>query len=208
MNFRYVAIEGPPGTGKTQLAERLAAKVDGAALLEDKNNPFLTEFQSGRSGAAFQAQIFFLLNRYRELRELEQRDLFTQTQFSDFILAKDKIYAYLHLDDTELMLYEKIYTPLTTEVPAPELVVYLQAPADVLSRRLRQRNDPTAPEIDVLREIVRAYDYFFFHYSATPLLVVSSAAVDYVSPETGIDDLFEEIEQMTGGTKFYVPAAQ
>ena len=219
MDFRYIAVEGPPGVGKTGLAERLAKNLEGRTLLEQKNNPFLDNFLSGEPGAAFQAQIFFLLNRYRELAalaqtrvvrepvvELAQRELFAQTQISDFILAKDKIYAYLGLDDTELMLYEKIYGPLAGEVPAPELVLYLQAPAEVLSRRLRARSEARFPQEEGLRDIVRAYDYFFFHYTATPLLVVSSAEVDFSEQSADFEDLLQEIRLMPGGTRFYVPA--
>ena len=206
MDFRYIAVEGPPGVGKTGLAERLANNLEGRTLLEQKNNPFLDNFLSGEPGAAFQAQIFFLLNRYRELAALAQRELFAQTQISDFILAKDKIYAYLGLDDTELMLYEKIYGPLAGEVPAPELVLYLQAPAEVLSRRLRARSEARFPQEEGLRDIVRAYDYFFFHYTATPLLVVSSAEVDFSEQSADLEDLLQEIRLMPGGTRFYVPA--
>ena len=169
-------------------------------------HPFLDNFLSGEPGAAFQAQIFFLLNRYRELAALAQRELFAQTQISDFILAKDKIYAYLGLDDTELMLYEKIYGPLAGEVLAPELVLYLQAPAEVLSRRLRARSEARFPQEEDLRDIVRAYDYFFFHYTATPLLVVSSAEVDFSEQSADFEDLLQEIRLMPGGTRFYVPA--
>lgn len=206
MTFRYIAIEGPPGAGKTELSRRLAGELDGASIHEEMNNPFLDDCLAGKSGAAFQAQIFFLLNRYRQLSGLAQRELFSQTQVSDFILTRDKIYAYLNLDDTELMLYEKIYRPLTTEVPSPELVVYLQVPADVLAKRLRQRSAGHAMEEDDLLEIVRAYDYFFFHYSHTPLLVVSSAGVDFGDPDVDLTDLLQEIELMPGGTRFYVPA--
>lgn len=207
MSYRYIAVEGPPGVGKSELSTRLAAQLDGAALHEEKNNPFLRDHLAGKDGASFQAQIFFLLNRYRQLRGLAQRDLFSQTQVSDFILAKDKIYAYLSLDDAELVLYEKIYGPLTVDVPSPELVVYLQVPAETLAKRLRQRRAGESIEEDSLREIVRAYDYFFFHYSQTPLLVVSSAEVDFGSPECDLADLLREIHLMPGGTRFYVPTS-
>lgn len=206
MTFRYIAVEGPPGVGKSELATRLASRLDGVALREEKNNPFLGDFLTGKSGAAFQAQIFFLLNRYRQLTGLAQRELFSQTQIADFILARDKIYAYLNLDDTELMLYEKIYRPLSAEVPSPELVIYLQVPAEVLAKRLRQRSETNVVGEQDLLEIVRAYDYFFFHYSHTPLLVVSSAGVDYRHPECDVTDLLQEIQLMPGGTRFYVPA--
>ena len=208
MTFRYIAVEGPPGVGKTELSKGLAARLDGAARHEEKNNPFLRDFLAGKGGAAFQAQIFFLLNRYRQLSGLAQRELFSQTQISDFILNRDKVYAYLHLDDTELMLYEKIYGPLAVEVPSPELVVYLQVPAEVLAKRLRQRSGVDAMAEEDLLEIVRAYDYFFFHYSQTPLLVVSSAEVDFGDPDADLTDLLQEIQLMPGGTRFYVPAGQ
>jgi deoxyadenosine/deoxycytidine kinase len=206
MRYRYVAIEGPPGVGKTALARRIAEALDGGTVLESEANPFLKDFHSGRPGAAFQAQIFFLLSRFRELSQLAQRELFSQIKISDFILPKDKIFAYLNLDDSELLLYEKIYRTLAAEVPSPELVIYLQAPAETLSKRLR-RMPGHVPDDSTLREIVRAYDYFFFHYTATPLLVVNAANVDFASPETSLDYLVQEIRLMPGGTKYYVPSA-
>ncbi len=206
MKYRYIGIEGPPGVGKSALVERMAARLEGSSLLEKKHNPFLEDCNAGRSGAAFQAQMFFLLNRYRELGELAQRELFYQLKLADFILAKDKIYAYLHLDDTELMLYQKIYQVLAPEVPSPELVVYLQAPADALIRRVRQRSGHIGLAEHDLRELVRAYDYFFFHYSTTPLLVVNASKIDFADPETSLDDLLHEIEATSGGTRYFVPA--
>ena len=206
MKYRYIGIEGPPGVGKTALVERMAARLEGSSLLEQKHNPFLGDFHAGRSGAAFQAQMFFLLNRYRELGELAQRELFYQHKFADFIFAKDKIYAYLHLDDTELMLYEKIYQVLAPEVPSPELVVYLQAPADILIRRVRKYSGHIQFTEHDLKELVRAYDYFFFHYSTTPLLVVNTSKIDFTDPEESLDDLMQEIEATSGGTRYYAPA--
>jgi deoxyadenosine/deoxycytidine kinase len=151
--------------------------------------------------------MFFLLSRYRQLSELAQRELFRQVTACDFIFAKDKIFAYLNLDDTELMLYERIYRVLEGEVPPPELVIYLQAPAEVLLKRLKsrpRRADP-GPGEAYLRELVKAYDYFFFHYSATPLLVVNTADVDFSHPGTGLDDLIHEMQSLSGGTRFYRP---
>ncbi len=207
MRYRYVAIEGPPGVGKSALARRIAEVLDGGTVLENEANPFLKDFHAGRPGAAFQTQMFFLLSRYRELSQLAQRELFSQVKVSDFILPKDKIFAYLNLDDSELLLYEKIYRTLAAEVPSPELVIYLQAPAETLIKRLR-RSPGFVPDDSMMREIVRAYDYFFFHYSATPLLVVNAGTVDFSNPETNLDYLVQEIRLMPGGTRYYVPSAQ
>jgi deoxyadenosine/deoxycytidine kinase len=151
--------------------------------------------------------MFYLLNRYRELSQLAQRELFSQMKISDFILPKDKIYAYLHLDDSELILYEKIYRTLAAEVPPPELVIYLQAPAETLVKRIRRSAAPPTSESE-LRELVRAYDYFFFHYSQTPLLVVNCSEVDFASPETSLEYLVQEIRLMPGGTRYYVPSPE
>jgi len=208
MNPRYVAVEGPPGVGKTALVERLANHLEAAVVLEKGENPFLRDFYHEKPGAAFQTQMFFLLNRYRQLSELAQRELFRQVTASDFIFARDKIFAYLNLDDTELMLYEKIYRVLEGEVPPPELVIYLQAPADVLLKRIKSRQRRAAdpgPGEAYLRELVKAYDYFFFHYSETPLLVVNTADVDFSHPATSLDDLIQEMQSLAGGTRFFMP---
>lgn len=208
MRFRYIGIEGPPGAGKTALTDLLTTRLEAARALERQDNPFLRDFYAEKSGAAFQAQMFFLLSRYRQLSELSQRNLFQQMTISDYIFAKDKIFAYLNLDDTELMLYERIHKVLQADIPAPDLVLYLQAPADVLARRLRSRprtGEPGASET-YLAEVVKAYDYFFFHYNRTPLLVVNTTEMDLVKLPQELDDLLEQIRSMSGGTRFYVPA--
>ena len=204
---RYIVVEGPIGVGKTSLAELLAERLQAGKLLEGPDeNPFITQFYTDMRRYAFQTQLYFLLNRFRQQQELAQFDLFKQSLVSDYLFDKDKIFAYLNLDDSELLLYEKIYRTLAVEVPSPELVVYLQAPAETLIKRLR-RSPGQVPDDSTMREIVRAYDYFFFHYSATPLLVVNAANVDFASPETNLDYLVQEIRLMPGGTRYYVPSA-
>lgn len=205
MRFHYIAVEGPPGAGKTALVGRLGGR-EASRVLETSENPFLRSFYSGKPGTAFQTQMFFLLSRYRQLSQLAQRELFRETTICDFLFAKDKIFAYLNLEDTELVLYEKIYGVLAAEVPSPELVIYLQAPAEILFKRLRARSrrEP-GPTEAYLRELVRAFDYFFFHYSASPLLVVNTAEVDFSDPGTELGDLRREIESIEGGTRFFKP---
>src|SRR5688572_283169 len=156
--FRYIAIEGPIGVGKTSLVERLSTRLDATAVLEDAENPFLADFYGGRPGAALQTQLFYLLNRHRQLLALRQADLFSQATVCDYLFDKDKIFAYLNLDDNELFIYQRLYDLLAREVPPPDLVVYLQAPTDVLVRRLRDRarNDEREtpdPDPEYLREV-------------------------------------------------------
>jgi deoxyguanosine kinase len=139
MSFQYLAIEGPIGAGKTALATRLAARLDAGTVLEERDNPFLADFYAGRPGSALQTQLFYLLNRHRQQITLRQANLFAQTTIADYLFDKDKIFAYLNLDDNELFIYQRLYDLLARDVPAPDLVVYLQAPTDVLVRRLKER---------------------------------------------------------------------
>ena len=208
MSFQYIAIEGPIGVGKTSLAERLAARLDATAALEESDNPFLADFYNGRPGAALQAQLFFLLNRHRQQLALRQGDLFAQTTIADYLFDKDKIFAYLNLDDNELFVYQRLFDLLAKDVAPPDLVVYLQAPAETLARRLRNREDengtPT-PDPAYLRELNEAYQHFFFHYTATPLLVVETSGVDLSGSDEALEDLVKQIQDMGRGTRYYVP---
>ena len=209
MDFRHIAIEGPIGVGKSSLAERLAARLEAAAVLEEKDNPFLADFYGGRPGAALQAQLFYLLSRHRQQQLLQQGDLFAASTVCDYLFDKDKIFAYVNLDDNELFIYQRLYDLLVKDVPAPDLVVYLQAPTDVLMRRLRDRareSDEEQPEPGAryLREVNEAYQHFFFHYSATPLLVVETSQLD-LQTDDALDDLIRQIQSMNRGTRYYVP---
>ena len=210
MSFQYIAIEGPIGVGKTSLAERLATRLDAALVLEEADNPFLADFYAGRAGAALQAQLFYLLSRHRQQLTLRQGDLFAQATISDYVFDRDKIFAYLNLDDNELFIYQRLYDLLVRDVPPPDLVVYLQAPTDVLIRRLRDRSreqesPEPAPQPDYIRELNEAYQHFFFHYAATPLLVVETSQVDLSASDAAVDDLLRQIRTMNRGTRYYVP---
>ena len=216
MSFHYIAIEGPIAVGKTALAERLATRLDATAILEDRENPFLADFYAGRPGAALQSQLFYLLDRHRQQLTLHQGNLFTQATISDYLFDKDKIFAYLNLDDNELFIYQRLYDLLIKDVPPPDLVVYLQAPTDLLIRRVRerQRDDhhdhdrALDPDPDYLRELNEAYQHFFFHYTATPLLVVETSQLDLTGSDQALDDLIRQINSMGRGTRYYVPRTQ
>ena len=213
MAFHYLAIEGPIGVGKTRLAERLAARLEATTILEDTENPFLTDFYADRPGAALQAQLFYLLNRHRQLTGKRQADLFLQTTICDYLFDRDKIFAYLNLDDNELFIYQRLFDLLARDVPAPDLVIYLQAPTELLMKRLRARDkqkqdDDTdrmpLPDDDYVRELNEAYQHFFFHYTATPLLVVETSEFDPESDDAALDDLVRQIKGMGKGTRYYV----
>jgi len=208
--FRSIAIEGPIGVGKTALAERVATRLDAATVLEETENPFLADFYNGRPGAALQSQLFYLLNRHRQQLSLRQSNLFAQTTICDYLFDKDKIFAYLNLDDNELFIYQRLFDLLAADVPTPDLVVYLQAPTDALRRRLRTRaredeDDLPLPTEDYLAELNEAYNHFFFHYTATPLLVVETSQVDLSWGDDTVDELLRQIKSMARGTQYYVP---
>jgi deoxyadenosine/deoxycytidine kinase len=207
--FHYLAIEGPIGVGKTRLAERLAPKLEATTILEDAENPFLADFYADRPGAALQAQLFYLLNRHRQLTGKRQADLFLQTTICDYVFDKDKIFAYLNLDDNELFIYQRLFDLLARDVPPPDLVVYLQAPTDLLLTRLEKRAaDPErevhVPDEEYLRELNEAYQHFFFHYTATPLLVVDTSEFDPESDDAALDELVRQVKGMHKGTRYYV----
>ena len=210
MDFRYLAIEGPIGLGKTALVERLGARLDATVVLDETENPFLPDFYAGRPGSAFQAQLFFTLSRHRQQTSLRQGDLFSQTTICNYLFERDRLYAFLNLDDNELFIYQRLFDLLARDVPAPDAVVFLQSPTDVLKRRLRERarhaeSDEPVPAEGYLSEVNEAYNHFFFHYTATPLLVVETSQLDLSWGDETVDDLLRQVASMTRGTRYYVP---
>ncbi len=183
---RYIAIEGPIGVGKTSLAQRLAERLDGTCVLEAaEENPFLKHFYRDVRGYAFQTQLFFLLNRYRQQLSLAQHDLFSRFTFSDYLFAKDRIFAYLNLDEDELRLYEEIYLLLRARTPIPDLVVFLQASTGVLLERIRSRRRDYEGTLlpEYVERLNQAYNGYFFRYRETPILVVNTDELDFVHRE-------------------------
>jgi deoxyadenosine/deoxycytidine kinase len=204
----YVAIEGVIGVGKTTLATLLAKKWSAHLKLEVvEENPFLEQFYQDMRGYAFQTQLFFLLSRHKQQSELKQYDLFMERVVSDYLFAKDRIFANITLDDNELALYKRLADLLERDVPKPDVVVYLQASADALMDRIRRRGreferDMSREYIDTLNE---AYNYFFFHYKETPLIVVNTNDIDFVENTADFEELAREIEEHDKGTAYYVP---
>lgn len=205
---RYIAVEGPIGVGKTALAERLAKRL-GARLVREvvEENPFLGRFYGDMRNLAFQTQLFFLLSRHKQQCELAQPGLFEQAVVSDYLFDKDRVFAYLNLTEHELALYERIYEFLVKEIPRPDIVVYLQARTDVLLARIRQRGRDFETAIDpaYLDSLADAYNHFFMHYDATPLLIVNTERLDFVTNREDFEDLFKAIETTTSGRRFYSP---
>jgi deoxyguanosine kinase len=211
VDFRYIAVEGAVGLGKSLVADRLGSRLDGAVVLDETDNPFLADFYAERPGAGFQAQLFQTLSRHRQQTALRQSDLFSQLTVCDYLFERDKIYAYLNLDDNELFIYQRLYELLAQDVPVPDLVIYLQTPTDVLRKRLRERErtNPEFPHLDdeYLKELNEAYNHFFFHYNTTPLLVVETSQIDLAWGDEAVTDLERQIRSMGKGTRYYVPRA-
>jgi deoxyadenosine/deoxycytidine kinase len=210
MDPRYLAIEGPLGVGKTALATQLGQRLDATVVRDSADNPFLADLYAGRPGAAFQTQLFFTLARHRQLLDLRQANLFSQTTICDYIFERDRIYAFMNLDDNELFIYQRLYDLLSRDLPTPDLVVYLQAPTDTLVRRLHERarrdeDEAPLPGDAYVAELNEAYNHYFFHYTATPLLVVETSAVDPGWGDEAVDALLRQLRSMTGGTIYYVP---
>jgi deoxyguanosine kinase len=207
-SFRYIVVEGPIGVGKTSLAKMLSAHFKARCILESPGeNPFLHKFYRDRKKYAFQTQVFFLLNRYQQQREIRQIDLFNQVTITDYLFAKNRIFAYLNLDENELALYQRIYSLLNGRIPTPDLVVFLQAKPETLFARIRARDIEYEAEIDIeyLRALSQAYNTFFFHYEESPLLVVDTSEIDFVNKEEDLQNLIREIRSMRRGTWYYRP---
>jgi len=207
--YNYIAVEGVIGVGKTSfaglLAERLEAELVNEEVLE---NPFLADFYKNRRRYAFSCQLYFLLSRFQQQQQLMTRDLFAQRIVADYLFAKDSIFASVNLSDHELALYNKIAPILSRDIPRPDLVIYLQASTPVLLQRIRKRNLAFEKAIDseYIEMLNKAYDYFFFNYTDTPLLVIRTDQIDFVNNQEHLDDLLEQLNKPITGKKYYVPA--
>lgn len=205
---RYIAIDGVPGAGKSTLLRLLQERLDATPVCEESaENPFLGRFYSSMKDHAFQTQLFFLLSRYRQQEQLQQPDLFGRVVLSDYHFGKDRIFALLTLAEAELALYENLYALLRPQVPPPDLVIHLQADAATIRRRLQGSADPAQQRLpgDYVDLLVDAYNHYFFHYTATPLLTVNTAAVDFARQPEEVDALLAVIAECTAGSRHYSP---
>ncbi|MBU8933830.1 MAG: deoxynucleoside kinase [candidate division Zixibacteria bacterium] len=205
----YIAVEGVIGVGKTSFAEMLTKSL-GAEQMNDEvfGNPFLVDFYRNRKRYGFSCQLFFLLSRFQQQQQLQTRDLFARRIVADYLYARDSIFASVNLSDRELALYNRIAPVLAGDIPKPDLVIYLQASTPMLLRRIRKRNFPFERSIDTdyIDSLNKAYDYFFFDYQETPLLVVRTDNIDFVNTPGHFDDLVEQIGKPVAGKKYYSPA--
>lgn len=205
-NPGYIVIEGPIGVGKTSLARRLADTFGSELLLEAAaENPFLERFYRNPRAHALQTQLFFLLQRTQQMQELRQVDMFEPVRVSDFLMEKDRIFARLTLDHEEFKLYEQVYSHLTLDVPVPDLVVYLQAPVDVLMRRVAKRGIGCERSIksDYLQRLCETYTRFFHFYDDAPLLIVNAAEINLVDNESDYQALLEQIAAVKSGRQYF-----
>lgn len=204
--IKYIAIEGVIGAGKTSLAKKLSAKLNAKLILEDfEDNPFLEKFYQDRARYAFHTQIYFLLSRYKQLQELRQEDLFHNYIISDYIFEKDKIFAYINLADDELMLYEKIVSHIEKNIVTPDLIIYLQSTVDRLMSNIKLRGRPAEKPMEeaYIRNLNEGYNYFFFRYKNSRVMIVNAAEIDFVNDEKDFDNLVNEILKPYHGSLEY-----
>jgi deoxyadenosine/deoxycytidine kinase len=207
---RYIVVEGPIGVGKTSLAKRLAQSFASELILEQaEDNPFLERFYRNRKNAALPTQLFFLFQRARQIEQIRQSDMFSPVRIADFLLQKDRLFAELNLEPNELNLYQQVADSLELNPPAPDLVVYLQAPAQVLMRRVAMRGIPYEQLIDeeYLVRLGEAYAKFFYHFDDAPLLIVNAASIDPIHRESDYQELLQTIVRIKRGRHFFNPAS-
>ena len=209
VKLRHVAIDGPIGVGKTSLVDLLARRFHGTKVLEDVDNPFLPDFYKKKKGSAFQTQLFFVLSRYQQQQEIAQIDLFTNLVVAGYHFPKDKIFACLNLDDSELLIYDKLYTLLSESVRKPDLVIYLQGTIETCLKRIKKKTRALEKQVtpEYLAQLIEAYNYYFYHYEETPLLVVDTNEIDFVNRPADFEDLVSRIQKTRKGVQYYVPAA-
>jgi deoxyguanosine kinase len=206
---RHIVIEGPIRVGKSTLAQVLAEQLHARRIFDADENPFLTDFYDEKPGSAFRAQMYFLYERHRRLLDTSP-ETNPAPIVSDFLFEKDKIFAYLNLDNEELKLYERYFEMLAPSVPAPDLVIYLQAKPEVLRKRVSKKGDPAETQIspEYVEAVANAYEHFFFRYSGANLLVVDTSEIDFVERNQDLQELLRRLRQPVKGTQYFLPLGQ
>ncbi len=206
---RHIVVEGPIRVGKSTLARVLAEQLHARRIYDCEDNPFLGDFYNEKPGAAFRAQMYFLYERHRRLIDARPEDNAAPI-VSDFLFEKDKIFAYINLDNEELKLYERYFEMLAPSIPAPDLVIYLQAKPDVLRKRVSKKGDPAETQIspEYVEAVASAYEHFFFRYSASNLLVVDTSEIDFVERNQDLQELLRRLRQPVKGTQYFLPLGQ
>ncbi len=204
---RYIAVEGPIRVGKSTLASILADRLRAQRIAEPEDNPFLRAFYDGERGAAFQAQFSFLMHRFEQLRALDVGPKSRRVVVADYIFEKDKLFACLNLTDAELEVYNRYYSFFREQLPTPDLVIYLQATPEVLKKRLRKKGSAAEASLsdDYLEEVIRAYEHFFFHYTASDLLIVDTSQIDFVDHNEDLQQLLRKVSEPVRGTQYFLP---
>ncbi len=205
--YSYIAFEGPTGSETKKLAKMAAETLHGELVADLQENPFLSDFFKEKNGAAFQTQLFFLLNRFQILEDIKQGHLFKRVKISDFIIEKDRIYAYQTLSDSELSIYEKLYVKLLADRVRPDLVVYMQLSSERIVENLKKRKELKQYNIspEYLDNIVEAYNRFFFHYSDTPLIIVNANNVNFETDRAAYEDLLSFFKKPLHGVTYFTP---
>lgn len=220
--YHFIAVDGPIGVGKTTLVELLTRRFEGVKLLEDVDNPFLPDFYREKAGSAFQTELYFLLSRFQQQQEALQRDLFDRLLLADYTFQKNRVFAYLNLDDSELLLFDKLYALLEPQVPVPDLVLYLVADRETCLERIRKRrrsgrsqgvpgylDDLYEAEKEIspeyLSELIDAYNHYYHYYERSPLLVVDSRHLDFPQRPEDLDELVHRLARPIKGTEYFVP---
>jgi len=220
--YRYIAVDGPIGVGKTTLVELLTQRFEGIKLLEDVDNPFLPEFYNEKPGSAFQTELYFLLSRFKQQQDAVQQELFDRLLLADYTFQKNRIFAYLNLGDSELLLFDKLYALLEPQVPAPDLILYLVADVDTCLARIKKRRAASksqgAPRYlddlyeaergispGYLSELIDAYNHYYHYYERSPLLVVDTRHLDFPQRPEDLDELVHRLSRPIKGTEYFVP---